>query len=314
MDQTPALHLAGPHVDGRRPLAVDGEEPCRRLREHDVEALDHAVGVEHHLAQHHDAVARRLDLRHVVEVALDDDRPGHAARHLDVGAAMAMRMVPVGAPGVVLGQRDLDVVPVAGAHRPKHVVGDAARADVRAVEVEVGRVELVRLVHVGRRGVAVRRQVVDQLHLQRVARPHLHGRPRRVALVRADEQAIAADVPPGILDAERRFEHAVDRLADLGFDERRAGLEGDPLRPGDRAGLGDRVAVPAMGMTARGLGHGADHARRHHRRGDAGHQERAPRQSRQHIVHTNVPGPETGPPPNVHGIPPKGQSPARTLS
>ncbi len=143
-EQAPALHLPRPHVDGRPPLAVDRQEARRTFGEHGDEVLDRAEGVEHDLRQQHDPLARLGDLGHIGEIALDDDGAGHAARHLHVGRAVVMRMVPVGAARVVCGQRDLDVVRLARHHRAHDVVGDAARAAVRAVEVEVRIVELMR--------------------------------------------------------------------------------------------------------------------------------------------------------------------------
>ena len=125
-------------------VAVDRQEARRSFRKERDEVLDHAEGVEHDLGQQHDALARLGDLGHIGEVAFDDDGAGHAARHLHVGRPVVMRMVPVGAARVVRGQRDLDVVRVARHHCAHDVVGDAARAAVRAVEVEVRVVELMR--------------------------------------------------------------------------------------------------------------------------------------------------------------------------
>jgi hypothetical protein len=73
---------------------------------------------------------------------------------------------------VVVGQLDLDIVGLAGQHRTHDVVGDAARAAVRAVEVEVRVVELVRAGEVLGRHVAIGRQVVDHPDLQRLAGLH----------------------------------------------------------------------------------------------------------------------------------------------
>ena len=118
------------------------------------------------------------DLRHIGEVAFDDDGAGHAARHLHVGRAVVMRMVPVGAARVVRGQRDLDVVRLAGLHRAHDVVGDAARAAMRAVEVKVRVVELVRMRGVAGHEIAVGRQVVNQPDLQGLAGLHAQRRGR----------------------------------------------------------------------------------------------------------------------------------------
>src|ERR1700730_1415763 len=87
-DQAPALHLPRPHVDGRPPLTVDRQEARRGFRKERAEVLDHVEGVEHDLRQQHDTLARPGDLRHVGEVAFDDDGAGHSACHLHIGRAV----------------------------------------------------------------------------------------------------------------------------------------------------------------------------------------------------------------------------------
>jgi hypothetical protein len=149
-DQSPALHLAWSHVDDRLPLTIDGEEAGGGFRKERAEILDHAEGVEHDLRQQHDALAGASDLRRIGEVAFDDDGARHAACHLHIGRAVVMRMVPVGAARVVRGQRDLDLVRFTRQHRAHDVIRDAARAAVRAVEMEVRVVELVRMRRLGR--------------------------------------------------------------------------------------------------------------------------------------------------------------------
>ncbi len=227
-----------------------------------AEILDHAVGVEHDLRQQHDALARPGDLRHIGEVAFDDDGARHAARHLHVGRAVVMRMIPVGAARMVRRQRDLDVVRLAGRHRAHDVVGDAARAAMRAVEVEVRVVELVRKRGVGGQDIAVGRQVVDEADLERLARLHAQRR-AQPALVRAQVEAKAADVAIGVGAAQAGAEHAVRRAPDLGLDQRlvhrrhdrrrgdaelgHVGVRADGLRQGEarreRGGAEDQTAV-----------------------------------------------------------------------
>ncbi len=131
-----------------------------------------------------------------------------------------MWVVPVGALGVVLGQLDLDVVGMARSHRAHDVVGDAARAGVRPVEVEVGVVELVRFADVGRQDVAVRRHVVDQGDLELLARLHAQGRAGAAAFIGAYVEPDPADLAVGIGAAQGGGEHAVDRAAHLGLGER----------------------------------------------------------------------------------------------
>jgi hypothetical protein len=203
----------------RSALAVDRQKARRGLGEECLEVLDATVGVVHHLCQHHHALARGGDFRHFGEIALDDDRAHHAARHLDVGAAVVMRVIPVGALGMVFRQVDLDVVGMTGSHRAHDVVGDAARARMRAVEVEVGVVELVRIADVGRQDVAIRRHVVDQRHLELLARLHAQRGAGAAALIGADVEADPADLAVGIGAADGGGEHAVDRAPALRLGE-----------------------------------------------------------------------------------------------
>ena len=218
-DQAPALHLPRPHVDDWPPLAVDRQEARRGFRKERAELLDHVGSIEHHLGQQHDPLACLGDLRHVGEVTLDDDGAGHAARHLHVGRTVVMWMVPVGAARVVLGQRDLDVVGLARQHRAHDVVGDAARAAVRAVEMEIRVVVLMRKRRVGRRQVAVGRQVVGEPDLHGFARLQTQGG-RQATLVGAQIETHAADVAIGKGAAQAGAEHAVRRAADLRLDKR----------------------------------------------------------------------------------------------
>ena len=78
-------------------LPIDGEEARHRFRPDRVIDLNRAAVVEQHLVEDEHTLGGGGDLRHVVEIALDDQRAGHAARHLDVGAAVVMRMIPIGA-------------------------------------------------------------------------------------------------------------------------------------------------------------------------------------------------------------------------
>ena len=87
------------------------------LGEERVHALDHPEAVEHDLAQDEEALPSGGDFRDIVEIAFDDDGAGHAARHLNIGAAVMMGMIPVGAGRVVGGDGDLDVVALARFHR-----------------------------------------------------------------------------------------------------------------------------------------------------------------------------------------------------
>ena len=236
-DEAPALHLPRPHVDGRPPLAVDRQEARRGFRKQRAEILDHMVGVEHDLRQQHDALARLGDLRHLGKVAFDDDGARHVARHLHIGRAMVMRMIPAGAARVVLRQRDLDVVAVSRLHRTHDVVGDAARAAVRAVKMEIRAVELVRIRGEAGLDVAVGRHVVGKPDLQRLARLH------------AQVEAKAADVAIGVGAAQLGAEHPVGRAADFRLDQRL--VHGRRSRRVRQAGIGHVVVVRAVGLPQR---------------------------------------------------------------
>ena len=91
---------------------------------------------------------------------------------------------------------------LSGRHRAHDVVGDAARAAVRAVEMEVRVVELVRMRGVAGQDIAVGRQVVDEPDLQGLARLHAQRRPQP-AFVSAQVEARAADVAIGVSASTR---------------------------------------------------------------------------------------------------------------
>ncbi len=236
MDDPPALNLAGPHVDGRIALPVDRQEARHRLRPHRVIGFDRAAIVEQHLVEDENSLPRAGDLRRAGEVALDDQRAGHAARHLDVGAAVMMRVIPVGAARVVARNRDLDVIAFARLHRPEDVVGDAAGIDVHAVDMEVRGVEVVRQRHVERHRVRVRRQLVLQPQAKHVARPGAEGGTRDRPFIGPQRQPVAADVLVGIADPQGGAQLAIHGAADFRFDER---------RPGPPAARPREIATPA---------------------------------------------------------------------
>ena len=208
-DQPPALHFAGTHRDRGPSLSVDREEARRGLRKQRGEILDHPEGVIDDLGHEHDAFLGIGDLGHTGEITLDDEGARHAARDLHVGTAVMVRVIPVSAAGVVLRQRDLDVVLLAGYHRAHDIVGDAARAAVRAVEMEVRVVELVWQRHVLRQRIAVRWKVVRQPDLQRLARLHAQRRTVARAFVAAEVEPLPADVLVSVSAGKCRIEHAI---------------------------------------------------------------------------------------------------------
>ena len=90
---------------------------------------------------------------------------------------------------------------------------------MRAVEMQVRIVELVRMRGVAGQDIAVGRQVIDEPDLQRFARLHAQRRPQP-AFVSAQVEAHAADVAIGVYATQTSAEHAIHRAANLGLDQR----------------------------------------------------------------------------------------------
>ena len=127
-----------------------------------VEVLDRAERVEDRPAQHEHSLPRRGDLRHVGEVALDDQRAGHAARDLDVGRAVADAGDTSTCRACGRRDGDLDVVALARLHVRNMLSAMPSGLTCEPVRMEIGRVEVVRQVVIRRHRVAVGRQVVDE--------------------------------------------------------------------------------------------------------------------------------------------------------
>ena len=97
--------------------------------------------------------------------------------------------------------------------------------------MQVRRVEMMRLVDIGRHRVAVRRQVVDDPDPKNIAATQAQRRPGNAALITPHVEPIAADVLVGVADVQRRPQLTADRAAQLRFGERRALGEGDRPHP-----------------------------------------------------------------------------------
>ena len=165
VDETPALGFARLHADHRRALAVDQEG--RRVGREVVgiveihvrpDLLEHQHFFEIALAAARHAV---IGVQPVVERTFDDERASHAVQDLLGGRAVFVRVVPVGAFGLVPGD-GVDVVPVVadfggamrvhvgldafgafGQKRQQHVIRMFLRRNVGAVEMQVGSVVTV---------------------------------------------------------------------------------------------------------------------------------------------------------------------------
>ena len=185
LDDAPALHFARAQPDDRLPLPIDGDEARRGFRPDRVVDFDRSQIVEHHLVEDEHALDGVGDLRYAGEIALHDQRAGHAAGDLDVGAPVVMGVIPVGAARVVVGNGDRDVVALPRLHAAQDVVGIAAGADVHAMHVEVRGVEVMGQVGIERHLRPVRRQVVDQVDAEDVARLHSQRRSGDRSLIRA---------------------------------------------------------------------------------------------------------------------------------
>ena len=127
MNNPPALHLAGPHANGRLPLAIDREKARHGFWPDRVIGLDRATVIEQHFVQNEHALNGASDLRDIIEVTLDDHRAGHAAGDLDIGTAVVMRVIPIGAPRMIARDGDFDFVALPRLHRSEYIVGDPLR-------------------------------------------------------------------------------------------------------------------------------------------------------------------------------------------
>jgi hypothetical protein len=75
----PALDFTWPHVDCRFALPADRNEARDSFWPDGVIHLDRAAVVEENLVEQKHALLGRCDFGDVVEIALNDDRAGHAA-------------------------------------------------------------------------------------------------------------------------------------------------------------------------------------------------------------------------------------------
>ena len=72
--------------------------------------------VEQHLVEQEHALRGRDDFGDIVEITLHDHNARHAAGHLDISAAMVMRVVPIRAARMILRDRDIDIVALPRLH------------------------------------------------------------------------------------------------------------------------------------------------------------------------------------------------------
>jgi hypothetical protein len=70
--------------------------------------------VEQYLVQNEDSINAARDLRDIIEVTLNDQRAGHTSGDLDIGAAVMVGMVPIGAPRVIARDGGFDFVALPG--------------------------------------------------------------------------------------------------------------------------------------------------------------------------------------------------------
>lgn len=89
-----------------------------------------------------------------------------------------------------------------------------------SVDVQIGRVECMRIIEridswrCG--GGSIRRQIVNQLDLQRVPRPRYHQRTGKSGIIGAGAQAERSQLPLGVSDLERiRIDGAGGRRGDI---------------------------------------------------------------------------------------------------
>ncbi len=241
MDDTPALNLARAHVDGRLSLPVHRQESRHRLWPHRVVAFDRTTIIEHHLIQDKHPLPRAGDFRHICEVTLHDQRPGHAAHHLHIRTAVVMRMIPERPGRMVRRDRDLDVIGLPRFHRAEDVVRQRTRIHVQTVRVEIRCVEMMRQRHVERHGIWIGRHLVAQTDAQHVpgANPQRGARDR--VLVGPQGQPVAANIVVGVTDTQIRSQLPVGRLTSVRLDQRGTGREWHPRSAATITGWAVRI-------------------------------------------------------------------------
>ena len=156
---------------------------------------------------------------YLVDRPAHDDAPGHAAHGLHRGRAVEMRVIPVEAGGVIVGQPEDVFLAMAGTdgnHRRQRIGGanrlEQVRDDVHPVEMQVGGVESVGdVVIAGPAGRIVGSERVRQLDAYGLTGPHLEQRPRHLSVVAAQLHPRAVECrlnPPAVeLDVARRRRH-----------------------------------------------------------------------------------------------------------
>ena len=219
MDDPPSLDLAGPHADDRLALTIDREKTWRGFRPNRVIGFDRAAIVEKYLVDDEHPFGGRSDLSDVVEIALDDQGAGHAACQLYIGAAVMMGVIPIGAPRVVVRNGNFDVVTLPRLHRAEDVVGEAIGADMQAMQMEIGGVEVVRQHHIERHRIGVRRQRIDESDPQHVTGSQAERGAGNVSLIGPKRQPIAPHVLVGVGDPQRRSQFPVHRTSDFRLDQ-----------------------------------------------------------------------------------------------
>ena len=175
-----------------------------------LDALDHLV-VQPLLVVVQDAVALgdTLQLGPALELAVHDQRSRDTLHHLALRRGVAVRVVPVGAGVVVLGDAEAVGVLVADRDHREHAVAIVVGRHLQAVEVDVG-------VHLA---------VVDDGELDQVSPAHPENRPRVHAVEAVGDEGLVACLHLLLADVQRGLADAVD-AADLG------GLPEGRARPG----------------------------------------------------------------------------------
>src|ERR1700674_4256668 len=110
VNNPPTLDLAGPHANGGLPLSINREEAWHGFWPDRVIVLDRTSVVEQHLVQEEHTLRDAGDLRDIVEIAVNDQHACHASGDLDIGAAVVVRMIPIGAPRMFTRDGDLYIV------------------------------------------------------------------------------------------------------------------------------------------------------------------------------------------------------------
>ena len=148
------------------------------------------------------------DLRYVVETAFNDQAASHSTGHLKRGRSVNMRVIPERARRMIFRDFDTDLIVAARLHPAQYVIRDSVRVHMQAMSMNVGCIEMVRLVVVLWHVIGVWRQHVADGHVQDIAWLQAQGRADEAAVVASMRDAAAGDLAGAVFDVQDNVQFA----------------------------------------------------------------------------------------------------------